>query len=772
MSSEMLPRFSVIIPVYGVEGYVRECLDSVISQSYPDFEVIAVDDRSPDNSGAILDEFAARDARVRVVHHAENGGIGAARNTGVGQARGDYLLFLDGDDSMRPGTLQAIAARLAEAEDPDVLLFDHVATYWNGKVEPSTSAPYLAGVRGRVVSPAEHQDLLRVIAVVWNRAYRREFFAAEGFRFSDGLYEDSLMVYTSMAAARRVASLEYVCVEYRQRRRGSSMRSSSPRAHFVIFDQYQRIFDYLDTRPDGEVFRGIVFERMISHFLHTFARGFRIPKGYRRAYLRQAAKVYGRLKPAGYREPAGILGLKFKVLATGSYAAFEALKVANGTRERAQRTVRRLKRFAGRRVLRAYYALQRRLPIDENLAVYSAYWGRTPSCNPLAVHEAARRLAPGIRAVWAVDNKYADSLPPGIRRIAPSTLGYWRAMARAKYFVNNVNFPDAVVKRRGQVHLQTHHGTPLKRMGIDQRHYPAVAGSMNFDRLLGRVDRWDYSLSSNPHSTEHWARVYPSSFETLDAGYPRNDVYYRATASDVERVRGELGIAPGRTAVLYAPTLRDHQRDGYVPRLDLARVARDLGPDFVLLARAHYSYGGDPELTALAASGAVVDVSRHPSVEELCLASDALVTDYSSVMFDYANLDRPIVTYADDWEAYRTCRGVTFDLLSGRPGETPGVIATTEGELVEAFRSGAWAGGEAAKLRQAFRERFCAWDDGFAAERVVRRVFLGEEATRPAVVPLEQRTPAPAPRRSEGRTVPQQSRREGPGQLAQARFDQ
>ncbi|MFJ2057518.1 CDP-glycerol glycerophosphotransferase family protein [Streptomyces sp. NPDC087908] len=756
MPAAATPRFSVIIPVYGVEGYIRECLESVTSQGYENFEVIAVDDCSLDSSGAIVDEFAARDPRVRAVHRAENGGIGAARNTGVEHARGDYLLFVDGDDSIRPGSLQAMADRLDAAEDPEILLFDHVRTHVDGSVEASKTGPYLAAIRDRVVRPVDELELLRIFAVVWNRVYRRDFFTGEGFAFTDGLYEDALMVYTTMAAAERVAGLEYVVVEYRQRRQGSSMRSSSPRKHFVIFDQYQRVFDYLEGRPGLDAYRRLVFERMVAHFLFTFARGFRIPRSHRRAYLKQAGKTYRRNEPAGFTPPPGMLGLKFKVVRTGSYAAFEALKTVNGTRETAFGALGRTKRWGGRKALRAYYGVQRRLPLDENLAVYSAYWGRTPGCNPLAVHEAAKKLAPALRGVWVVNQAYAAGTPAGLTRIAPATFGYWKALARAKYLVNNVNFPDSVVKRPGQVHLQTHHGTPLKRMGLDQQQYPAVARSMDFDKLLERVDRWDWSVSSNLHSTEHWERVYPAAFKTLNTGYPRNDVYYRATAADVRRIRGELGIGQGKKAVLYAPTVRDHQKDAFVPRLDFARFARELGPDFVLLVRAHYFYGGDPELNALAERGALIDVSGHPSVEELCLASDALITDYSSIMFDYANLDRPIVTYADDWEMYRTCRGVTFDLLSGKPGDTPGVITTTEDELIEAFRGGAWEGEPAAALRQAFRERFCSWDDGFAAERVVRRVFLGEERPRPAVVPVPERTPAPSPRVAEA-SVPRQA---------------
>jgi len=243
------------------------------------------------------------------------------------------------------------------------------------------------------------------------------------------------------------------------------------------------------------------------------------------------------------------------------------------------------------------------------------------------------------------------------------------------------------------------------------------------------VGQWDFSLSANPHSTEVWDRVYPGAYERLDLGYPRNDLYATATAGDVAKVRAGLGIAEGQTALLYAPTHRDY-RDGFVPDLDPARLARELGPDYVLLVRAHYFYGRTAEVGgaearhgADAGAGRVVDVTGHPRVEELCLAADALIADYSSLIFDYACLDRPIVVHAPDWAAYRAARGTYFDLLSGRPGDTPGAVTTTPGGLADVFRTGEWRSPEAAVLRTAFRERFCPYDDGRAAERVVRRFF-------------------------------------------------
>jgi CDP-glycerol glycerophosphotransferase len=248
--------------------------------------------------------------------------------------------------------------------------------------------------------------------------------------------------------------------------------------------------------------------------------------------------------------------------------------------------------------------------------------------------------------------------------------------------------------------------------------------------LLRRCARWDFSVSQNAFTTPIWERVYPTCYESLETGYPRNDVLANAGGDDYARARERLGIEPGRRTVLYTPTHREYQTE-YEPMLDLAALTDGLGEDWLVLARAHYFYESDEQMRELHRAGRLLEVSEHPSIEELCVAADVLVTDYSSIMFDYAVLDRPIVIHAPDWDEYRTRRGTYFDLMTERPGP----VTTSEGELVEALR----AGDEGARERARFRARFCYLDDGCAAERVVRRVFLGEReaagaATRPEVM--------------------------------------
>jgi CDP-glycerol glycerophosphotransferase (TagB/SpsB family)/glycosyltransferase involved in cell wall biosynthesis len=736
-----MPRLSLVVPAYKVQGYLTECLDSVLGQDYTDFEVIAVDDCSPDGSGAILDEYAERDGRVHVIHLTENVGLGRARNAGMEKAQGDYVLFLDSDDTLTDGALRAIANRLEVTGDPEILVYDYARSYWDGRIRPNQRADLLEADGPDVFPLADRPQLLELLQIVWNKAYRRDFVTRHGLTFPPGYYEDAPWTFCSMISAERIALLNRVCVMYRQRREGGNILKTVSRKHFDVFDQYARVFDFVDAHHELAQWREPLFRKMADHYLTVMERPDRLPQDARAEFFHRAAADYRARVPEDFQRPAGGRGHKYAMLERDAYTAMTGatavVRLRQTVRTRTRTAINRSKRSA----MGVFYQSQLKLPLVENLTLFSAYWSRSVSCNPAAIDAELARLAPHIRRVWAIRPDAVDRIPKDVECVRVGSREYWAALARAKYLVNNVNFADSVIKREGQVHLQTHHGTPLKTMGLDQRKYPAST-DMDFEKLLERCDRWDFSISSNRFSTAVWERVYPCSYTSLESGYPRNDILVNATSDDVRRARTALGLAEGTKAFLYMPTHREYQ-PGFTPSLDLARLADDLGPDVTLLVRGHYFYGSSPHLAELRRSGRIIDVSGHAQVEELYLAADTLITDYSSAMFDYAVLDRPIVIYAPDWDIYSAVRGTYFNLLQ----TPPGAVATSQAELFGLLVSGEYGDQEAAERRAAFRRRFCEFDDGRAAERVVRRVFLGEETLLP-FVPFAERSHAPTPAQS------------------------
>ncbi|MFC1415292.1 CDP-glycerol glycerophosphotransferase family protein [Streptacidiphilus sp. N8-3] len=719
---------SLVLPVHGVAEFLPRCLDSVLGSELPGLQVVAVDDRSPDASGAILDERAARDPRLSVLHLPENLGQGGAREAGLDLATGDYVWFVDPDDWLAEGALEAVAARLsgfAADARPDVLVTGFVRAYPDGGIEADTWRGQMAGAP-ESFTLAERPGLLNMILAVWNKVTRRDYLEAlreQGVRFGPGHYEDIAVAYPMLLGAARISFLDQDLYYYRRLRPGAITTTPSPK-HLDVFAEYDAIFGYLDSRPDlPPALRNLVFDRTVRQAVTVLDTPGLVPAELRREFFRRAADHVRRHRPAGHRHPSGLRGVQYRLVEREAWGAYQRLRplraLPGAVRSAARGTVPRARRVVRGTARRGLYEAYRRLPVDDGLAVYAAYWYRGYACNPAAIYRKAAELAPEVRGVWVVrDAAGAAALPPGVPYVIANTPAYLKAMATAKYLVNNVNFPSTMTKRPGSVHLQTQHGTPVKLMGMDMRGRPAGADEMDFDRLLDHVARWDYLVSSNPHTTAAFATAYPGDHTVLETGYPRNDRLANATPQEVREIRERLGIPEGRTTVLYAPTRRE-QHAGFVAGLDLEALAEALGPEVTLLVRAHYYYTADRP--AGLGDGRVLDVTEHPSVEDLCLAADVLVTDYSSLMFDYAVLDRPIVLFTPDWAEYQRLRGVYFDLME----QPPGLVATTEEELavlLAAVGEPASAA-ESDKLRAAFRERFCPWDDGGAAERVVRAVF-------------------------------------------------
>jgi len=341
----------------------------------------------------------------------------------------------------------------------------------------------------------------------------------------------------------------------------------------------------------------------------------------------------------------------------------------------------------------------------ENAVFFESFYGRNASCNPLAIDRELARRAPDVTRYWSVVD-HSVEIPEGAIAVVEGSPEWWRARGEARLLVVNDWLRRRFSRRDGQVVLQTWHGTPLKRLalhrpGFDPRRAVAVVRESR---------RWNVLIAQSPFA----ARILRKAYAFLRRpvwveGYPRNDVL---VTGDGASTRAALGIRPDERVVLYAPTWRD-DRDEMVDFLDLPALARDL--DAVVLVRGHsrtLAPGRD------AGGARVIDVTGFPDTSRLLLVADALVTDYSSVMFDYSVTGRPMYFLTPDLEHYRgELRGFYFDLAE----RAPGPVVRTQAELVAAMTSE--RSSEHAEAYARWRSIFNARDDGHAAERVVERIL-------------------------------------------------
>jgi CDP-glycerol glycerophosphotransferase len=348
-----LPLISVVIPVYGVAAYLPECLDSVLGPG-GDVEVIAVDDASPDGCGALLDERAAADPRLRVIHLAANGGPGAARNAGLARASGEYVWFVDADDRLADGALAAVTGALAA--QPDVLLIGWDATLERpagrrAATEPGPGRDLLAAVPAAGGTLAGQPRLIELSMTSWSKLLRREFLAQLGVAFGTGIHEDVIVTCAALLAAESVGAVARPCYRYRRDRRGQFMGTASA-GHLGIFTAWGQVFDLLDARaaagtPARAAIRAAVFERAIWHYTTVFqatgawpGRGSLVPPGARRAFFARMHADFRARRPPGWRRPPGARGLKFALIERGDYLAYVALEPLNQLRVGLTRTLR------------------------------------------------------------------------------------------------------------------------------------------------------------------------------------------------------------------------------------------------------------------------------------------------------------------------------------------------------------------------------------------------------------------------------------------------
>ena len=365
-------------------------------------------------------------------------------------------------------------------------------------------------------------------------------------------------------------------------------------------------------------------------------------------------------------------------------------------------------------------------PKDKKLMMFESFHGKQYSDSPRAIYEYMNKKYPSYKLVWSVDKSsvklFESYNVPYIRRL---TLKWLFTMPRAQYWINNVRLPKWMPKPRGTVYLQTWHGTPLKKLGLDieEVYMPGTTTNTYRNNIINESNNWTYLISPNNYSSEVFKRAFQFKGEIIESGYPRNDILYNAELSQVQKIKEKVGIPVNKKVILYAPTWRDDDfykvgQYKFTFQFELEKMKERFGDDFVLLTRMHYLVAESFDFTVY--GDFIKDVSSYPDIADLYLISDLLITDYSSVFFDYANLKRPIIFFMYDLDDYRDrLRGFYFDIEK----DAPGPIVKTEDELYYAIEHASKSGHVSHESFEKFYNRFCYLEDGKATERVVKRLL-------------------------------------------------
>jgi len=380
------------------------------------------------------------------------------------------------------------------------------------------------------------------------------------------------------------------------------------------------------------------------------------------------------------------------------------------------------------RFLQVLFKIFAKFPVKQNRIVFESFLGKQYSDNPRAIFEYITDKNLNFDCYWSFDREHVDKFrKKNLKVVKRLTIKWVYYMATSKYWITNSRLPYWIPKFNRTIYIQTWHGTPLKKLGVDIENVqmPGVDTESYKQQFVHEAQKWDYLISPNAYSTNIFRRAFAFKKNLIESGYPRNDYLIKNNqAETILKLKEIIGLPKEKKVILYAPTWRDNQyyqvgRYKFDIQLNLNKLRKELGDDYIILLRLHYLVSENLDLSGF--EDFVFDFSNYEDIRELYLISDLLITDYSSVFFDYANLKRPIIFFVYDIEDYRdVIRGFYFNLEELAPGP----LVKTNDELITSIKT-------IDKIKFVYQDKFdnfyktfCYLEDGNASERVVKEILL------------------------------------------------
>lgn len=381
-----------------------------------------------------------------------------------------------------------------------------------------------------------------------------------------------------------------------------------------------------------------------------------------------------------------------------------------------------------KRLYKLVFKLVGYLPPKKNLVVFESFLGKQYSCNPRAIYEYLKENHPNYEMVWSVDPRYIHNFQDkNLVYVKRFSIRWLFIMARARFWVSNSRLPLWIPKPAHTIYLQTWHGTPLKKLAADMKevHMPGTTTEKYKENFHKESRNWDYLISPNKYSTDIFRRAFRFDKTIIESGYPRNDFLLNDNEEKtISALKERFNLPADKKIILYAPTWRDNQFHAkgqykFDIQLDLDYLSEELGDKYIIVLRMHYLVSENFDLTPY--KGFAYDFSNHEDIRELYMIADLLVTDYSSVFFDFGNLRRPIIFYVYDIENYRdTLRGFYYDFEQ----KAPGPLAKTTEEVIQYIKDLTDNHGSHELGFKDFHEEFCYLESGNSSKKVVEEVFL------------------------------------------------
>ncbi len=564
---------------------------------------------------------------------------------------------------------------------------------------------------------------IRNISVL-NILFKRSLIEENRLRFPEELKYFADMPFLLEALSRTERFRKRLSAKYIKRKHNDAINNPAlsqirdPNRFDEFIDAY---YETVRRIPAGSDLRYRLDKKYMDYYTKTFAPKMKRSRNdkWREEYFNRMSELVGGVDREVIRSLRGYRKRIIKALIKKDIKkSLRIVKVHLGLKK-LKKILRHRKEMA--KFLYIHSFLKK--PLKENWILFESFFGKNYSDSPKYIYEYLSKAYPGkYRCIWVIDKKNTR-IPYRNKKIKRFSIAYYYYLARCGYFVFNGRQPEWAKKRPESIFLQTWHGTPLKKLVFDIE--DVSSATPRYKQQVYKQSRaWDYLIAPNAFSSETFRRCFMFDNTMLDTGYPRNDILHAPDRDKLAvELRCRLGIPSEKKVLLYAPTWRDDEyyakgQYKFELHMDLDYMREALGNEYVLLLRTHYFIADSLDVSAL--SGFAYNVSRYDDISKLYLISDILITDYSSVFFDYANLKRPMLFFTYDLEKYRdVLRGFYFDIEK----EVPGPLLYTTEEVADAVKNIRTIQKEYAPRYEIFYQRFCGWEDGHASQKVVESVF-------------------------------------------------
>lgn len=715
--------------------YLKDCLESIAEQQFKDYETILVVDHTEDNIEPLIEEFKDK-INLKVFYLEDKHGVSSARNLGLDKATGEYVYFLDNDDYLYGDSIKLLLDVMDEDTD---MAYGRMKHTWfqkqafndsqgddddnndndadDKKVIYDFNEPY-----ANMLEKYRKLDKITVLSAI----YKKSLFTDNNIRFNEKqtYFSDTKVLVQLLNNAKNIKSNEesvYVKRHHNDKAKNPAISQ---------FPREETMSDYFVAYKNAIKAAG-TNERIINHLYYILAKF--VVKEY---IMKMRWSEDDRWRNEFFTELATLAkDINNKVLKDDFTHAEKAMVKSMKHNDFAKMKKKAMRVLFNRKIVKmiknprvrnktiTLYVFNK-MKLKENWVVFESFMGRNCSGQPKYVYKYLQEAyGDKYKCIWVVDRKGVE-IPGKHKTCKRFSLKYYYYMNRSKYWVNNMRQPLSIPRREETVMLATWHGTPLKRLVFDMDDVHS-ANPRYKDIVFKQTRAWDYLLSDNPFSTERFQSCFRFEKEKiLEYGYPANDPMYAPDREEqAAKIKEKLGIPKNKKVILYAPTWRDDQfyeagQYGFELDLDVNRLQEEFGDEYVLLLRLHYFIVDQLDLSKY--GDFTVDGSSYDDITDLYLISDMLITDYSSVFFDYANLKRPVLYYTYDLDKYRdVLRGFYLDMEK----DLPGPLLLTNDEVVDAIKNIDKIKEQYKDRYEEFYNRFCGVDDGHAAQRVVEKVF-------------------------------------------------